>query len=82
MTNVIAFPGLGLEFTMNRVALSVGPFTIYWYGIIIAIGFMLAVWYGMHRIKEIGLKSDDLIDLLLDLSQTGAQLGPPSPGWR
>jgi len=65
MTNVIAFPGLGLEFTINRVALSIGPFTIYWYGIIIAIGFMLAVWYGMHRIKEIGLKSDDLIDLLL-----------------
>ena len=65
MTNVIAFPGLGLEFVINRVALSLGPITVYWYGVIIAIGFALAVWYAMNKIKTIGLKSDDLIDLLL-----------------
>ena len=31
----VQFPGLGLEFTINRVALSIGGFNIYWYGVII-----------------------------------------------
>jgi len=65
MTNIIAFPGLGIQFTINRIALSIGPFKVYWYGVIIAIGFLLAVWYGMRKAKEIGLKADDLIDLLI-----------------
>jgi len=64
MTNVIAFPGLGFQVTVNRIALSIGPFSIYWYGIIIAAGFLLAVWYGMYRAKQIGLKADDLLDIL------------------
>lgn len=36
MTNTIAFPALGLEFTLNRVAFSLFGLNIYWYGIIIA----------------------------------------------
>ena len=65
MTNVIRFPSVGLEFTINRVAFTIGPFTVYWYGIIIALGFLLAVWYATYLCKKIGLKSDDLIDLLI-----------------
>lgn len=38
----VQFPGLGLEFTINRVALSIGGFNIYWYGVIIAAGMVLA----------------------------------------
>ena len=33
----VQFPGLGLSFTINRVALSIGGFNIYWYGVIIAV---------------------------------------------
>ena len=40
----VQFPGLGLEFTINRVALSIGGFNIYWYGVIIAVA--LAWGYG------------------------------------
>ena len=43
MTNIVSFPGLGLEFELNRVAFSVFGHNIYWYGIIIAAGFLLAV---------------------------------------
>ena len=32
----VQFPGLGLEFTVDRVALSLGGFNIYWYGVLIA----------------------------------------------
>ena len=46
MTNTIAFPAFGLEFTLNRVAFSPFGLNIYWYGIIIAFGFLLAVLYA------------------------------------
>ena len=36
MTNVVTFPGLGLEFELNRVAFTLFGKEIYWYGIIIA----------------------------------------------
>ena len=29
--NTISFPGLGLTFSINRVAFSIGTFDIYWY---------------------------------------------------
>ena len=32
----VQFPGLGLELTVDRVAVSIGGFNIYWYGVIIA----------------------------------------------
>ena len=36
LTNLVQFPGLGLEFTINRVAFSIGSIHIYWYGVCIA----------------------------------------------
>lgn len=65
MTNTIAFPALGLEFTLNRVAFSLFGLNIYWYGIIIAFGFLLAVLYLNHRITAFGFTSDHLFDCLL-----------------
>lgn len=65
MQNLISFPGLGLQFRIDRVAFSLFGKDIYWYGIIIALGFVLAVWYCMKRVGEVGLKSDHLIDMLL-----------------
>lgn len=65
MTNTIAFPALGLEFTINRVAVCLFGLNIYWYGIIIAFGFLLAVGYLSRRIAEMGFTSDHLFDCLL-----------------
>lgn len=36
MTYHVQFPGLGLEFTLDRVAFTVFGMPIYWYGILIA----------------------------------------------
>ena len=44
----VSFPGLGLEFHLNRVAFHIGSWPVYWYGIIIAAGFLLAVLYCCH----------------------------------
>jgi phosphatidylglycerol:prolipoprotein diacylglycerol transferase len=46
MYGEISFPGLGLSFNPSRVAFSIGSKAIYWYGIIIAVGFLLAVFYA------------------------------------
>ena len=37
---------------------------IYWYGIIIALGFSLAVVYGLVRAKSFGLTQDNILDML------------------
>ena len=44
MMGTVSFPGLGLEFQLNRVAFHVGSWPVYSSGIIIAAGFLLAVF--------------------------------------
>ena len=63
--NTVTFPGLGLSFELNRVAFCLGDFCIYWYGIIIGLGFLLGGGFCCWRAKDFGLKGDDILDLLL-----------------
>lgn len=60
----ISFPNLGIELNPSRVAFTVFGKDIYWYGLIIAVGFILAVAYGMTRAKTVGLTDDDILDML------------------
>ena len=62
--SAISFPFLGLEVNPPR-GFSIGPLDVRFYGVIIACGLMLAVWYACKRSKEFGLKSDDLLDGVL-----------------
>ena len=64
MMGTVTFPGLGLEFHLNRVAFHVGSWPVYWYGIIIAAGFLLAVLYCCRVSGRFGIKQDDIIDML------------------
>ena len=63
----IAFPGLGIgEFTVNRVAFKLFGREVAWYGLIIAIGMIVAVAYVMYRTREyVGINTDDVIDFTL-----------------
>lgn len=75
--SIITFPGLGLEFHLNRVAFHLMGRPVYWYGIIIAMGFLLAVGFCMRRAPRFGMTGDDLIDMLLfavPLAIVGARL--------
>ena len=65
MTNFISFPGLGLEFTIWRVALSIGPISIYWYGIIVVTGIILGTLYAMRRGRSFGLSSERVLDVVM-----------------
>ena len=77
MEQVVSFPRLGLTFTLNRVVFPNAPFAIYWYGGIIAIGFLLAVVWCYKRAPAFGIQQDSLFDLLIfavPLSIVGARL--------
>lgn len=63
--NPIKFPGLGLEFHIDRVAFSVFGKDVYWYGIIITCGLILGVLYCYYQAQRYGVKKDRVIDLIL-----------------
>ena len=63
--SMVSFPGLGISISVKEVAFRVFGWPIHWYGLIIATGFLLAVLYCNHRVKEFGIEEDDIIDLLI-----------------
>ncbi len=60
----ISFPFLGLEVNPPR-GFEIGPISIRFYGVIIAAGLMLAVYYACKRSRQFGLKNDDILDGVL-----------------
>lgn len=65
MTNLVEFPGLGLEFTLNRVAFTLFGMPIYWYGIILASGLLLGVLFAFRYAPDFGIDTDRLIDVVV-----------------
>lgn len=65
LTSPISFPNLGITVDPDPVAFTIFGKDIYWYGIIIAAGFLLAVLYMMLRAKEFGVTDDDVLDIVL-----------------
>lgn len=73
----VTFPGLGIgEFDLNNVAIDfaeiiaafgkeISSFPIYWYGIIITCGIVIAFLYTTYRGKYESVKSDDIMDIAL-----------------
>ena len=65
-TSPITFPGLGIEIDPSQGFTIPGTqFEIKWYGVIIAVGMLLAVLYAMRRAKDFGLTGDDILNMLL-----------------
>lgn len=60
----VEFSGLGLEFTLNRVAFSIGDFQVYWYGILIATGLLLAMAFAFRYAPDFGINADRLVDVV------------------
>ncbi len=65
MSHQVDFPGLGLSFTVNEVAFSIGSYDIRWYGVIIAFGFLLAMIYAFRSVKKMNIDLDRLIDAVI-----------------
>lgn len=61
----VSFPGLGISFEINPIAFSIGEIHIYWYGIIIACGLLLAVLYAYKSAKRFNVDNNKLLDCVL-----------------
>lgn len=68
---MVSFPGLGIgEFSMDNVAFTLpfgeGGFPVMWYGVIIALGMLVAVAYVYYRCRKTeGIKTEDLMDIAI-----------------
>lgn len=62
----VSFPGLGInDLEINRVAFSIGSFDVYWYGILIATGLLLAVLYAYFNAHRYDVDRNKLIDCII-----------------
>ncbi|RKQ34724.1 prolipoprotein diacylglyceryl transferase [Oceanobacillus halophilus] len=50
---------------LNRVFLEIGPLTIHWYGVIIALGTALGLWLAIKEANRLHLNKDLLIDFIV-----------------
>lgn len=55
----------GLTFNINPIAFEVFGWDIYWYGILITLGVVLALFYGLKNGDRLGIKPDHIIDSFL-----------------
>ena len=61
----VTFDGLGISFDLPSIAFSIGSYQIHWYGIIIALGFALAVLYGGRMAYKWKMSLDGMTDVLI-----------------
>ena len=62
---VISFPMLGDLHLDPPASFTVFGFSIYFYGVLIALGFVLAMLYCSHHAPRFGIRPDDFFDLML-----------------
>ncbi len=59
----------GIHLTINPVAFTIplgkGHWDVYWYGILIATGFLLALIYALKNSKRFGIENDRMLDVVL-----------------
>lgn len=56
---------------MNRVAFSLFGIDVMWYGVLIAIGMVIAVSIAVREGKRVGIEEEDIVDLALYLIPIG-----------
>ena len=61
----ISFPGLNLNFTINKVAIKIGEVEIYWYAIIIVFAFLLALLLMKRDDKKYNIRFESVVELAL-----------------
>ncbi len=63
---IISFPMFGENFAINPpYCINIGNFCIYFYGIIIAVGLLLALVYGVRNGKRLDIEADTIYDLVI-----------------
>ena len=60
----LSFPGLGIELDINPVAIEIGSFKIYWYGVIIAAAMLTCFILAVKLAKKNNFSPDLVYDLM------------------
>ncbi len=61
----ITFPNLGIEVSVSPVAFSIGSKDVYWYGILITAGIVLALFLAWKNRKNLTIQWDTITDFLI-----------------
>ncbi|HEY5585591.1 MAG TPA: prolipoprotein diacylglyceryl transferase [Ruminiclostridium sp.] len=61
----VSFPNMGINLNISREAFRVFNIPIYWYGITMAIAFLVCVLWAMNDSKKFDLVPETVIDLML-----------------
>lgn len=48
---------------MHPVLIQLGPFTLHWYGLLVAVGFIVGLWTASRRGMEQGVRAESVMDL-------------------
>ena len=48
---------------MHPLAFQLGPLSIHWYGVLVAIGFLAGLWTAGRRAPRSGIASEKILDL-------------------
>ena len=63
MDYMINFPNLGIHLEHVGKNITIGGFTIAYYGIVIALGMLIGIYVATLRAEATGQKGDDYIDI-------------------
>lgn len=61
----VQFPGFGWEFDITNVAFTLGSYPVYWYGLIITGGLLLALLYAWRTAPRYNVDSSKLFNCVL-----------------
>lgn len=61
----IAFPNLGIEVNIDPTAFTIFGVDIRWYGVLITLGVILAMFYGFRNMVSVGIDPNRAIDAVI-----------------
>lgn len=61
----VSFPSLNIHLSINPIAFNFGIFKVHWYGIILALGFLLGCLYVLKYSKKFGISKNDISNVIL-----------------
>ena len=81
----VSFPGLWIKYIpVDRVAFSIGSFSVYWYSICIILAFIACVGMAIMQAKKHSMTSEDVMDYALvciPSAMIGARLYYVASAW-
>src|ERR1043165_1474830 len=61
--NLLFLPVASIFSPVHKIALQLGPLTLTWYGIFVALGFLIGIWTASRRGLREGIAPEKIIDI-------------------